>query len=121
MKKIIVVLLCTISLSSFAQQDNQSLLWEITGNNLTKPSYIYGTMHVSKKVAFRLDDIFFEALENAESIALESDPSTWLPYNYESLILTPQNYTYGDYDKNFYSYMFNLNHPKELDIRGSIK
>ncbi|QIJ88789.1 hypothetical protein C7H62_0980 [Mesoflavibacter sp. HG96] len=121
MKKIIVVLLCTISLSSFAQQDNQSLLWEITGNNLTKPSYIYGTMHVSKKVAFRLDDIFFEALENAESIALESDPSTWLPYNYESLILTPQNYTYGDYDKNFYSYMFNLNHPKELDIRGSIR
>ncbi|WP_452599236.1 TraB/GumN family protein, partial [Pontimicrobium sp. MEBiC01747] len=61
-------------LISFSQEKQKSLLWEISGNGLEKPSYIYGTMHVSKKVAFRLDDVFFEALENSESIALESDP-----------------------------------------------
>ena len=94
MKKYIVALICAISLTSIAQEKNQSLLWEISGNGLTKPSYIYGTMHVSKKVAFRLDDVFFEALDKSETVALESDPSSWLPFNYETLILSPQNYSY---------------------------
>lgn len=60
MKKYIIALFCAISLTSIAQEKNQSLLWEISGNGLTKPSYIYGTMHVSKKVAFRLDDVFLK-------------------------------------------------------------
>ncbi|HEX2683966.1 MAG TPA: TraB/GumN family protein, partial [Ferruginibacter sp.] len=33
-----------------------SLLWEITGNGLTKPSYLFGTMHVSSKMVFHLSD-----------------------------------------------------------------
>ncbi len=55
-----------------------SLLWKITGNGLTKPSYLYGTMHVSSKIAFHLGDSFFIALKAAEAVALESDPSLWL-------------------------------------------
>ncbi len=122
MKNYILALFCAISFTSFSQNQNkeQSLLWEISGNNLTKPSYIYGTMHVSAKVAFRLDDVFFKALENSESIALESDPSTWLAFNYETTTLTPQNYT-KSYDKNFYSLLFGLEHPEEVAIRGSIR
>ena len=121
MKKYIVALICAISLTSIAQEKNQSLLWEISGNGLTKPSYIYGTMHVSKKVAFRLDDVFFEALDKSETVALESDPSSWLPFNYETLILSPQNYSYRNYDKNFYSNLMGIEHPEEVEIRGSIR
>jgi uncharacterized protein YbaP (TraB family) len=55
-----------------------SLLWKITGNGLSKPSYLYGTMHVSSKIAFHLGDSFFIALKGADAIALESDPSLWL-------------------------------------------
>jgi uncharacterized protein YbaP (TraB family) len=34
----------------------QSLLWEISGNGLKKPSFLYGTMHVSDKLVFNLPD-----------------------------------------------------------------
>ena len=121
MKKYIIALFCAISFTSIAQEKNQSLLWEISGNGLTKPSYIYGTMHVSKKVAFRLDDVFFEALDKSEIVALESDPSSWLPFNYQTLTLSPQNYSYRNYDKNFYSNLMGIEHPEEVEIRGSIR
>ncbi|TAL43493.1 MAG: hypothetical protein EPN92_10135, partial [Chitinophagaceae bacterium] len=39
-----------------------SLLWEITGNGIKKPSYLFGTMHVSSKIAFHLSDSFYVAL-----------------------------------------------------------
>ena len=51
----------------------QSLLWEITGNGLKKPSYLYGTMHVSDKLAFNLPDSFFIALKSSNAVALELD------------------------------------------------
>ncbi len=48
-----------------------SLLWEITGNGLKKTSYLYGTMHVSDKVAFNLTDSFFVAIKSCDAVALE--------------------------------------------------
>jgi len=41
-----------IGFISFSQEQEQSLLWEISGNGLKQSSYIYGTMHVSKKSSF---------------------------------------------------------------------
>lgn len=70
-----------VSTNLFAQSkqpQEQGLLWQITGNGLEEPSYLYGTMHVSEKVAFHLTDSFFVALESADLIALEQDPSTWM-------------------------------------------
>ena len=118
-KKILYLALFSIFLS-FSQEKKQSLLWKISGNGLEKPSYIYGTMHVSKKVAFRLDDVFFEALENSESVALESDPSTWLEHNYEALSLMPQNLPDG-YRRSFYGTLFRMKPPEELMIRRIIR
>ncbi|HET9430532.1 MAG TPA: hypothetical protein VFO70_05115, partial [Chitinophagaceae bacterium] len=40
------------------QKKYPSLLWEITGKGLKKPSYLFGTMHVSSKIAFNLADSF---------------------------------------------------------------
>ncbi len=54
-----------------------SLLWEISGNGLKKPSYLFGTMHVSDKLAFHLGDTFYNAIKSAEVVALETNPETW--------------------------------------------
>lgn len=63
--------------TSFGQKKYQSLLWEITGNGIEKPSYLYGTMHVSSKVAFYLGNPFFDALESVDQVALELEPELW--------------------------------------------
>src|SRR5215211_4091632 len=54
-----------------------SLLWEITGNGLKKPSYLFGTMHVSSKMVFNLSDSFYLAIRRADVVALETNPESW--------------------------------------------
>ncbi|MFN8417020.1 MAG: TraB/GumN family protein [Cytophagaceae bacterium] len=54
-----------------------SLLWEISKPG-QKTSYLYGTMHVSRKLAFNLSDTFYIALKNTDVVALELDPETWM-------------------------------------------
>jgi len=56
-----------------------SLFWEITGNGLKKPSYLFGTMHVSSKMVFHLSDSFYHAINNTDMVALELNPQTWQP------------------------------------------
>ena len=121
--KIFFSILClSISITSFAQSQHQSLLWKISGNGIEKDSYLYGTMHVSKKVAFRLDDVFYEALNKSEVVALETDPSTWPEFNYNmykqeiaSYVSSKVNYS------SFYENLFKINIPKENIVRASIR
>src|SRR4029079_8879905 len=54
-----------------------SLFWEITGNGLKKPSYLFGTMHVSSKIAFHLPDSFYIGIHHADMVALETNPESW--------------------------------------------
>ncbi|WP_417876122.1 TraB/GumN family protein [Winogradskyella sediminis] len=119
MKKTAYLLLILCSSLSFAQQQYQSLLWKITGNGLEQPSYLYGTMHVSKKVAFRLDDVFYKALNDSDCIALESDPTTWPGFNYD--MMQGQMAAYNNYNEDFYTNLFKLTHPEEMAIRGSVR
>ena len=51
-----------------------SLFWEISGHGLKKPSYLFGTMHVSSKIAFNLADSFYLAIKNSDVVALETQP-----------------------------------------------
>ncbi len=102
----------------FSQHAKQSLLWEVSGNSMEKPSYLYGTMHVSKKVAFRLDDVFFKALNEAETVALESDPTTWLAHNYERMTAaSPRSFSRS----NFYTSNFNPQFSKKETVRRIIR
>lgn len=119
MKKIASLFLVLFSIACFAQQKYQSLLWKITGNGLEKPSYLYGTMHVSKKVAFRLDDVFYKALNESDCVALESDPTTWPGFNYD-MMLGEMAY-YNNYRNDFYTNLFKLTHPEEMAVRGSLR
>ncbi len=94
------------SVSGFGQKKPvtkyPSLFWEITGNGLTKPSYLFGTMHVSSKMVFHLSDSFYLALKNVDAVALELNPELWqgqmvnlnkLKQNYADFVQVPR----GDY------------------------
>ena len=63
---LVCLLFLTLSISAQSAKKYPSRFWEITGNGLTKPSYLYGTMHVSKKLAYYLPDTFFIALKNVD-------------------------------------------------------
>ncbi len=78
MRIVVTIFLVLISIIVSAQQKYQSLLWEISSPYAEKSSYLYGTMHVSDKIAYRLSDTFFNAIDKADIIALESDPRKWL-------------------------------------------
>jgi uncharacterized protein YbaP (TraB family) len=67
----------------------QGLLWEISGNGLTKPSYLFGTMHVSNKLAFHLADSFYNAIKNVDVVALESNPANWQDDYSKSAMFNP--------------------------------
>jgi uncharacterized protein YbaP (TraB family) len=83
MKRALVILAASLSfLFAEAQSKTKdkkypSLLWEISGNGMKKPSFLIGTMHVSSKIAFNLPDSFYIALRNAQVVALETNPETW--------------------------------------------
>ena len=82
--------------SLFAQKKYQGLLWEISGNGLEEPSYLYGTMHVSNKLAFNVSDSFYICLGKADGIALESSPADWMEeYRDMGAFSAGSNYNYG--------------------------
>ena len=77
---IIIILLFSHTLSraqSSGAKKYPSVFWEITGNGLQKPSYLFGTMHVSNKLAFHLSDSFYKAISTVDAVALELNPDLW--------------------------------------------
>ena len=50
-----------------------SLLWEISGNGLEKPSYLFGTMHIISKDDFFMPKHAMESLEKTDALVLEMD------------------------------------------------
>jgi uncharacterized protein YbaP (TraB family) len=117
------LLFCNLSVSAQkkATAKYPSLLWEITGNGLTKPSYLFGTMHVSNKMAFHLSDSFYLALKSVDAVALELNPDTWqgemvkmnnIRENYTDFVrapkgnyLTENSFRIDDYDTELKSAM----------------
>ncbi len=63
-----------------AQNLPSTLLWRISGNNLQKPSYLYGTMHLTDERLFNLGDSVYKAIENSEGFATEIDPQEFTPF-----------------------------------------
>lgn len=120
-------LLCALLISSFTGHtaEKQSLLWEITGNGSSSPSYLYGTMHVSNKIAFHLADTFFMGLKQADIIALESDPGTWMEEMFKSrsgLAMNGySNYVNFDNDKNFYERLSSCEAPEKKTLIAALK
>ena len=53
--------------------DDNTLLWEISGNGLSAPSYLFGTFHLLCKEDIRFSNSLKQAVTNAAEIYLEMD------------------------------------------------
>lgn len=53
--------------------DVNTLLWKISGKNLTKPSYVFGTMHLICASDIELSDSLKKAIQNSDNVYLELD------------------------------------------------
>ena len=96
---IVCLLLLAISLPAqrHIEKKYPALLWEITGHGLKKPSYLFGTMHVSSKLVFHLSDSFYLDIKSADVVALELDPQLWQDqlFRFEKLQSNLRYYTQG--------------------------
>lgn len=54
-----------------ADRSKYALLWEISGNGLQQPSYLFGSMHIRHKDIFEFPDSLFIYLERCEAFANE--------------------------------------------------
>ncbi|MEZ4966134.1 MAG: TraB/GumN family protein [Saprospiraceae bacterium] len=104
------------------------LLWEISGNGITKPGYLYGTMHVSEKLVFNLSDSFFTALKYVDMVALETDHDAWQEFTDDLSgddddVLSLRNpyayYSGRNYNQNLYNESFNFESP-DNDLLGAM-
>lgn len=71
MRYVLLLFTLFISLFSNAQELEKSLLWKISGNGLNKPSYLFGTIHLTCDTS--LDANTLNALEATEQLYLELD------------------------------------------------
>lgn len=72
MKKILFTALSLFAaFAGNAQKLDNGLLWKISGNGLAKPSYLYGTMHITCDAT--LDKNILAALDNTSQLYLELD------------------------------------------------
>ena len=67
-----------VSVSSFAQKTNtvktnNSLLWQISGNGLQQPSYLFGTIHMLCKDDAVLSDSLRQVIKQSKDIYFEVD------------------------------------------------
>ncbi|HLX67313.1 MAG TPA: TraB/GumN family protein, partial [Puia sp.] len=76
---LIFTMLLGVSFPGYSQSTYPSILWEISGNGLQKPSYLFGSMHISNKEVFHLSDSFYMAIKSCDVVALEVDPNEWQP------------------------------------------
>ena len=97
------LLLTGLSVPLFGQQSENSLLWEISGNGLAKPSYLFGTYHVlndgylSQKnpaalAAFqKADGVVVEVVLDTASM-MRAQIGMLMPYNRLSQLLDSAGY-----------------------------
>jgi len=81
MKKLLLILLSLAGLASCKTSkvtkqppvDENALLWKISGKDLSKPSYLYGTIHMICATDFVISDSLKSAFNRADKIYLELD------------------------------------------------
>ncbi|MCW1964236.1 TraB/GumN family protein [Chryseobacterium viscerum] len=68
----------TTNAQSKSSEKDNSLLWEVSGNGLSKPSYITGTFHILCSKDFEIKPKVLKALEKSENFVMEinyTDPA----------------------------------------------
>jgi len=69
------LLLTLISVSALSQkkEDNNTLLWKISGKGLDNPSYLFGTIHMLCEEDAMLSSNFKKAIRNCDEVYFEVD------------------------------------------------
>jgi uncharacterized protein YbaP (TraB family) len=75
---LIAFLILFSSVVSAQQKWPNTLLWKISGNGLSKPSFLFGTMHLQDKRLFQFGDSLYQSLSEVEGFALEVDFKEYL-------------------------------------------
>lgn len=76
MKKLVKsIAICALTLVSFTTfaQDNKSLLWQISGKGLEKPSYVFGTIHMICQEDYIMTETIQNTLKNVDAFYAEID------------------------------------------------
>lgn len=117
---ICLIFLCPVLIFSQQQTKYQGLLWKISGKGTKKPSYLYGTMHVSNRVAYYLSEQFFDALKNVEVVGLETNPGEWLENMEKTGELSQLSQFRGTdyYGRDFYKSTFSPSFPEKRMLQG---
>jgi|ERR1035437_3556053 uncharacterized protein YbaP (TraB family) len=65
---LLVTLIFLFTTNLFSQN---TLLWEISGNGLSAPSYLFGTIHIADKRAYQFNDSVLPKLNECQAFAME--------------------------------------------------
>jgi uncharacterized protein YbaP (TraB family) len=91
----LVLLMTGINANLFAQKVENSLFWEISGNGLEKPSYIFGTIHLLCENEIDVKPNVKEAFDASEILCLEIDlDDPGLPMKMAPLAMLPAGTTW---------------------------
>jgi uncharacterized protein YbaP (TraB family) len=95
---------CTFAQSSVDNGKGNTLLWEISGNGIKNPSYLFGTFHLLCKEDIRFSQQLIHALNSADCLYLEldmDDPSVMFGMlnmmNMKNGVTLNSLYTTGEY------------------------
>lgn len=100
MKKNLITAILLIFASITSAQNQNSLLWEISGNGLQKPSYLFGTIHMIPKKDYFFTDQMSKSLKNCESLVVEINMfslSLAQQVNLVKQVILPQDKTIKQY------------------------
>ena len=92
-------LICsTCILQAQNQSYTGSLLWEVSGNGLKTPSYIYGTIHLLEQSDFKIKPKVDSVFDAADKIIFEVDlTDITLQTTFQNWMLLPDNKSIKDY------------------------
>lgn len=102
MKTLLTLTILLFSQLIWAQdtvKTENALLWEITGNDLTEPSYIFGTIHLIPAEDYFFNEIMEEKLEKCKTLAMEIDINMSLADQISIVrkIMLPDNKSLSDF------------------------
>lgn len=95
-----------------AQNNDNSLLFRVTGNGLTAPSYLFGTLHAVPKNQFFINDSIRNCLNNSKGLILEMETKISIKQQIDLVprLLLPRGKTLKSYMdstdyRSFYNYL----------------
>ncbi|MCB9186376.1 MAG: TraB/GumN family protein [Flavobacteriales bacterium] len=86
------------SIGSFAQETN-SLLWKVSGKDMNKPSYLFGTIHMLPQDKYFFTEKMQEAFNSSDVLALEAELEVPLAEQMKmaSQMIMPEGKSWADY------------------------